>query len=514
MRIHGGSSTETVLAAQARDAVAREQLIADHLPLVYNIVGRAMDGHADVDDVVQETMLRAVHSLHTLRDPSSFRSWLVAIAMNEVRRCWTTRRSAPEPGLHELTEITDPAADFVDLTILRLGLTGHRRQVAEATRWLDERERDLLSLWWLETGGELTRAELAAALGLTPQHTAVRVQRMKEQLEVGRLVVQALAAEPPCAELSALTATWDGQPSGLWRKRIARHARDCPHCAGRRRNLIPVEALLAGLPLLLPPPHLSVSPHSVAFATAAAQQPLPDTSTAPTRPLRPPGRQAMRTATAAGALALVLAVLGAVQLLQPGPDHTTPAPLVTATPPSPAPTPTPTTPSATPTATEPPSAPTATEPPSAPTATPAPRQAAPTPAPSSPAPEKTLEQQLVDLINIQRTKNGCRPLRVNARLHAAAQGHSDDMAARNYFDHNTPEGVGPATRMTNAGYRWSAGGENLDQAPGSPSTVVEHWSNESMHQQTMLNCQFTDAGVGTAASANGLLWTLDLGTPR
>ncbi|MFE5586147.1 sigma-70 family RNA polymerase sigma factor [Kitasatospora sp. NPDC056531] len=212
MRIGSGSSTETVTAAQAQDAAAQERLIADHLPLVYNIVGRAVDGHGDVDDVVQETMLRVVHSLNTLRDPSSFRSWLVAIAMNEVRRCWTTRRSAPVPGLQELTEVTDPAGDFVDLTILRLGLTGHRRQVAEATRWLDERERDLLSLWWLETGGELTRAELATALGLTPQHAASRVKRMKEQLETGRLVVRALAAEPPCDELPPPTTAPSSPP--------------------------------------------------------------------------------------------------------------------------------------------------------------------------------------------------------------------------------------------------------------------------------------------------------------
>jgi len=43
--------------------------------LVYSIVGRALNGDADVDDVVQETMLRALGSL---RAPERFRSWLVA----------------------------------------------------------------------------------------------------------------------------------------------------------------------------------------------------------------------------------------------------------------------------------------------------------------------------------------------------------------------------------------------------------------------------------------------------
>ncbi len=45
----------------------------------------------------------------------------------------------------------------MDLTILRLGLSGQRREVAEATRWLDEDDRELLALWWQEAAGELTR---------------------------------------------------------------------------------------------------------------------------------------------------------------------------------------------------------------------------------------------------------------------------------------------------------------------------------------------------------------------
>ncbi|WP_344289738.1 sigma-70 family RNA polymerase sigma factor, partial [Streptomyces synnematoformans] len=62
-----------------------DRLVAGWLPLVYNVVGRALGGHADVDDVVQETMLRAVRRLPSLRDPDRFRSWLVAIAMRQIR---------------------------------------------------------------------------------------------------------------------------------------------------------------------------------------------------------------------------------------------------------------------------------------------------------------------------------------------------------------------------------------------------------------------------------------------
>lgn len=82
-------------AAQAGDRRALDELVAGWLPLVYNIVGRALNGHADVDDVVQETMLRAVDNLGSLRDPDSFRSWLVAITMRQIRE--RSRRRTAEP---------------------------------------------------------------------------------------------------------------------------------------------------------------------------------------------------------------------------------------------------------------------------------------------------------------------------------------------------------------------------------------------------------------------------------
>ncbi|TVL90381.1 sigma-70 family RNA polymerase sigma factor [Streptomyces sp. SAJ15] len=264
---------DLVTAAQAGDQRARERLVAEYLPLVYNIVGRALDGHADVDDVVQETMFRALDGLAGLREPSSFRSWLVAIAMNQIRRRWTDRQQAAAASLDKVTETPDPTGDFVDLTILRLGLSGQRREVAEATRWLDDDDRDLLALWWQEAAGGLTRAELAVALGVTPQHTAVRVKRMKTQLEVGRVVVRALATEPRCAELASLIAPWDGRPQPVWRKRIARHARACVACSGHWSNLVPAEGLLVGMALVVPVTGLGFGfPPGLSDPTALAAQ--------------------------------------------------------------------------------------------------------------------------------------------------------------------------------------------------------------------------------------------------
>lgn len=242
----------TVAAAQAGDRRALDELVEGWLPLVYNVVGRALNGHADVDDVVQETMLRAVGSLGTLRDPDSFRSWLVAIAMRQVR---DRARRRPERKLDE--QVPDGTADFAELTVLRLQLEGQRREVAEAVRWLDPEDRQLVSLWWLEVSGELTRRELAAAVGISRQHAAVRVQRLKERLETSRGIVRAL--DGACPGLRELTARWDGRPDSVWRKRLARHIRGCGYCSDSRDSVVPAERLLAGIALVPVPVGFTLS---------------------------------------------------------------------------------------------------------------------------------------------------------------------------------------------------------------------------------------------------------------
>uniref|UniRef100_UPI00202786F5 RNA polymerase sigma factor n=1 Tax=Actinotalea sp. C106 TaxID=2908644 RepID=UPI00202786F5 len=269
------TDTATVLAARAGDPEAIDRLVAEHLPLVYSIVGRALSGHADVDDVVQDTMLRVVRNLGDLRDPEAFRSWLVAIAVRQTRDRHQARRATSDAPLPE--DLQDPSPDFADLTIARLELSGQRRETAEATRWMDEDHREVLSLWWLETSGELTREELADALDLSREHAAVRVQRMKAQLGTARSVVRVLAATPPCDELTLVTAEWDGEPAPVWRKRIARHVRECRRCTAISADLLPVETLLGGLGLVPVPAILAAlgqdaGAHALGQAAAGAEQ--------------------------------------------------------------------------------------------------------------------------------------------------------------------------------------------------------------------------------------------------
>ncbi|MEU7551449.1 sigma-70 family RNA polymerase sigma factor [Streptomyces sp. NPDC044571] len=564
-----------VAAARAGDPRAQDELVGTYLPLVYNIVGRALNGSCDVDDVVQDTMLRALDGLGGLRSDESFRSWLVAIAMNRVRAHWQARHSAPgESGLEAAWELADPGADFVDLTVVRLQLEGQRRETARATRWLEPEDRALLSLWWLECAGELTRAEMAVALELSPQHTAVRVQRMKAQLESARVVERALDAQPPCETLRTVTTGWDGVASTLWRKRIARHARECLRCAGLWNGLLPAEGLLAGLALVPVSAALLAGVRSAAAggfvpagaaygadsgagaygfdgaATASAPgsaagpgsgsaipaesadhatELTPTVSAQGGAPAGTPGggrsvlrkrRRSRRRAIGGAVIAACVAGGGLAYLGGfPGSGDTeaegaAPSPLAALSAPesaSAAPSD-----SASPSASPSPSAsaspsPSAesTSPSPTPTAskTPSPRTSAPAPAPAP----QGIAGQVIALVNEERAAAGCGPLKEDSQLRSAAQGHSDDMANRDFFSHTNPDGADPGKRTTVAGYRWSTYGENIAKGQQTAASVMDAWMKSPGHRANILNCSFKDIGVGMHQGPGGPWWTQNFG---
>ncbi|WP_432969100.1 sigma-70 family RNA polymerase sigma factor [Dactylosporangium sp. CA-233914] len=262
--------TSLVRAAQGGDDRALDELIAGHLPLVYNVIGRALNRHADVDDLVQETMIQVVRGLPGLREPARFRSWVVAIAYRQIQmhRRGATRRQPPAREVPE--ELPDPGGDFEERSLTGLMLTGQRRELAEATGWLEDADRHLLALWWQEVAGDLTRVELAAALGLKATHAAVRVQRMRAQLDAARGLVRALHATPRCPGLAEVLKPWDGGRDALWRKRLTRHVRGCRRCCELGRDLLAPEKLLPGIAALPLPVFALAGLKTAAFSTGGA----------------------------------------------------------------------------------------------------------------------------------------------------------------------------------------------------------------------------------------------------
>ncbi|MFD9962556.1 CAP domain-containing protein [Amycolatopsis sp. NPDC058986] len=145
-------------------------------------------------------------------------------------------------------------------------------------------------------------------------------------------------------------------------------------------------------------------------------------------------------------------------------------------------------------------------------ASPASQPPATTPSTSQPKPKAAPAggpaSQVVDLVNDERAKAGCGPVSAESHLATAAQGHSDDMSARDYFSHNTPEGATFDQRIRDAGYA-KPGAENIAKGATTAAKVMQMWMNSSGHRANILNCSLTRLGVGVAT--DGWYWTQDFG---
>ena len=550
-----GQQLEVALvdAARAGDQRALDELIAEYLPLVYNIVGRALAQRTDVDDVVQNTMLRVVRGLPGLRDPERFRSWLVAVTMNQVlehRRSWSTTTSP----LDEIAELADPGADFVDLTLTRLGLSGQRREVAQATCWLDPDDRQLLALWWLEEGGHLTRAELIGALELNAHHVTVRLARMKGQLEAARLVVRALAATPRCPGLAAATSGWRGQATSVWRKRFARHIRECEYCPSEPTALIPAERLLAGLALTPLPLGYTAYVLGGVHGALSGTSVLPAISTAPTHPhvsqssetARIPkrghgsrkhrrhgshshwtGHLASKPLLAAMAVtAVVGGSLLTVYAITPGTRTTAsqshsqapgtapvPASSVSASPSSASPAAS----SAAPTSAQPtPSAKASAAKTSA--------RATSTGTTSGSGTGTNTQQSAVDqvlaLINQARAGANLPAYTITSGLTTSATRHNQTMAGGCGLSHQCPGEASLGDRETAAGVQWSSAGENIgdggpvsntssavaQMAVGLTQSMLNEKPPNDGHRQNILSSSFHHIGIAVYRDGSGTVW--------
>lgn len=104
--------------------------------------------------------------------------------------------------------------------------------------------------------------------------------------------------------------------------------------------------------------------------------------------------------------------------------------------------------------------------------------------------------QLLSATNDQRSANGKSSLSINSRLSAAAQAKANDMAARNYWSHNTPEGSPPWVFIDAQGYGYKKAGENLAYGFSTSSATITGWMNSASHRANMLDGSYTEVGFG------------------
>lgn len=111
------------------------------------------------------------------------------------------------------------------------------------------------------------------------------------------------------------------------------------------------------------------------------------------------------------------------------------------------------------------------------------------------ATDMSAQSLLVDT-NQQRVADDETALRLNQQLTQAAQAKANDMAAKNYWSHNTPSGQAPWSFIVAAGYQYQTAGENLAYGFDSAASTLDGWMNSPEHRANILNQTYREVGFG------------------
>jgi len=106
-----------------------------------------------------------------------------------------------------------------------------------------------------------------------------------------------------------------------------------------------------------------------------------------------------------------------------------------------------------------------------------------------------ISSTLVQLTNQERQAIGLNSLKVNPILTQAAYAKAQDMIAKDYFAHTSPQGVSPWYWFKAFGYNYQVAGENLAIGFVESEEVNRAWKNSASHRQNLLNSSYKEIGI-------------------
>jgi uncharacterized protein YkwD len=128
-----------------------------------------------------------------------------------------------------------------------------------------------------------------------------------------------------------------------------------------------------------------------------------------------------------------------------------------------------------------------------------------------------VRKEMFERVNALRAAAGCAPVIADPRLNTAAQKHADDMLARRYYNHVTPEGATPLDRAQEAGFSAGVIAENIAEGQFTVGEVMDGWMRSEGHRANVLNPKVTELGIGLAVGRFEdrlrILWVQDFARP-
>lgn len=185
MPAHLENESSLVAAAQEGNSQAFTTLVYHYEDNVYRVALNITGNHAEAEDVLQETFLKAYTHVKAFQGRSRFYTWLVRIAVNEALMKLRQRRGHPSVGLDELVETDDSSllpqqiADWGDNPEQRFSKTELQQILVEAIERLEPPYRIVFLLRDVE---KFSTDETAQLLGLSVSATKSRLLRGRLKL--------------------------------------------------------------------------------------------------------------------------------------------------------------------------------------------------------------------------------------------------------------------------------------------------------------------------------------------
>lgn len=118
-----------------------------------------------------------------------------------------------------------------------------------------------------------------------------------------------------------------------------------------------------------------------------------------------------------------------------------------------------------------------------------------------------LEREMVDAVNMERLERGLSPYHVDAQLANVARAHAQDMVARDYVGHITPEGNTLRDRLQEHDLEANWVGENFMRTVRPVDETVDHaiewFMADPPHRKNILHTHYDRIGVGVAEGPPG-----------
>lgn len=128
--------------------------------------------------------------------------------------------------------------------------------------------------------------------------------------------------------------------------------------------------------------------------------------------------------------------------------------------------------------------------------------------PSVPNDIRSLETEVIRLVNVERARAGRSALGENSEVSRVARIKSQDFINNNYFAHNSPTYGTPFDMLKSFGITFTAAAENIASGQKTAAEVMNAWMGSSGHRANILSSTYNQIGVGVARNNSGnLFWT-------